>query len=100
MLKDSLATSLSSVSSIYVSITSTTVNLAGTWLGRKSSVQAHPQDKENVLAMSDLFRKLLYRNWSALVSVSSKASRVEQLRVYLARLGVSARQGVVAHQSR
>lgn len=62
MLKDSLATSLSSVSTFYVSITSTTVGLAGTWLGRQSFVQAHPQDKENVLAMSDLVRKLPYQN--------------------------------------
>ena len=57
MLKDRLATSLSSVSSFDVSTTSTKVNLAGTWLGEKSSVQTHPQDEENVLAMSDLVRK-------------------------------------------
>ena len=57
MLKDRLATSLSSVSSFYVSTTSTKVNLAGTWLGEKLSVQTHPQDEENVLAMSDLVRK-------------------------------------------
>ena len=98
MLKDSLATSLPSVSSFYVSITSTSVKIAGTWLERKSSVQAHPQDKENVLPMSDLVRKLLCQTeWSTLVY---KASRVEQLSVYLSGLGVIARQGVVAQQAR